>query len=181
VAAHQVALNWASLSFCFALGVGSAGAVRVGWAIGAGSVPAARRAGLVAFGLGALVMAVSAALFLWVPYPLARMMTDKPAVVVAAVALFGVTAVFQISDGIQAVGSGVLRGAGDTRFAFLANLVGHWAIGMPIAVWLGLVQGLGVTGLWWGLSAGLTAVAVALLWRFHQLTRPGSAGAARLV
>lgn len=174
VAAHQVALNWASLSFCFAVGVGSAGAVRVGWAIGAGSVPAARRAGLVAFGLGTSVMAASALLFWVVPFPLARMMTDKPPVVAAAVALFGVTAVFQISDGIQAVGSGVLRGAADTRFAFFANLVGHWAIGMPVAVWLGLVQGLGVTGLWWGLSVGLTAVAIALLGRFLRLTRAAS-------
>ena len=79
-------------------------------------------------------------------------------------------AVFQISDGVQAVGAGVLRGAGDTRFAFLANLVGHYLIGLPIAVALGLFLGRGVIGLWWGLCAGLTAVAVALLARFARLS-----------
>jgi MATE family multidrug resistance protein len=63
-----------------------------------------------------------------------------------------------------------LRGAGDTRFAFAANVVGHYAIGLPIAVTLGLVLGRGVTGLWWGLCAGLTAVAVALLSRFLHLS-----------
>ena len=78
--------------------------------------------------------------------------------------------VFQISDGVQAVGAGVLRGAGDTRFAFLANLVGHYAVGLPVAVALGLLWGHGVIGLWWGLCAGLTAVAVALLSRFLRLS-----------
>jgi len=78
--------------------------------------------------------------------------------------------VFQISDGVQAVGAGVLRGAGDTRFAFLANLVGHYAVGLPVAVALGLFAGRGVIGLWWGLCAGLTAVAVALLSRFLRLS-----------
>jgi len=81
-----------------------------------------------------------------------------------------VCAVFQISDGIQAVGAGVLRGAGDTRFAFLANLFGHYLVGLPVAILLGLHLGLGVIGLWWGLCAGLTAVAVALLTRFLRLS-----------
>ena len=64
------------------------------------------------------------------------------------------------------MGAGVLRGAGDTRFALVANLVGHYAVGLPVAVELGIVQGHGVIGLWWGLCAGLTAVALALFSRF---------------
>jgi len=171
MAAHQVALTWASLSFCVAVGIGSAGSVRVGWRIGQRDTPAARRSGLVAFGSGAAFMAFSALFFLLVPGPLARAMSDKPPVIATAIALFGVTAVFQISDGVQAVGAGVLRGIGDTRFTFWANIVGHWAIGLPIALWLGVFGPLGLVGLWWGLSAGLTAVALALLVRFALVTR----------
>jgi MATE family multidrug resistance protein len=78
--------------------------------------------------------------------------------------------VFQVSDGVQAVGSGALRGVGDTRFPFLANLGGHYLIGLPVAIFLGLKLGWGVIGLWWGLCAGLTAVAVALFARFVRLS-----------
>src|SRR5205807_8567396 len=98
------------------------------------------------------------------------LLTDRADVLAASAPLLAVAAVFQISDGVQAVGAGVLRGAGDTRFAFLANLVGHYLIGLPIAVALGLVFGRGVIGLWWGLCAGLTAVALALFLRFLHLS-----------
>jgi len=168
--AHQIAIALASTTFTFAVGIGNAGAVRVGWAVGAGDTPAARRAGLVAFGAGGGVMAVAAFAFFLFPSQLARLMTSDPEVGPAAAALLTVAAVFQISDGIQAVGAGVLRGAGDTRFTFAANMVGHWLVGLPVAVVLGLAVGRGVGGLWWGLCAGLSAVAAALLWRFLRLS-----------
>lgn len=166
LAAHEVALSLASFTFCGAVGVGQAGSVRVGWAIGAGDSKAARRAGLVAFGGGAGLMGLSAMLFFLAPGPLARLLTNQPEVIAATVPLLAVCAVFQISDGVQAVGAGVLRGAGQTRFSFVANLVGHYLVGLPIAIVLGLALGHGVIGLWWGLCAGLTAVAIALLARF---------------
>lgn len=78
---------------------------------------------------------------------------------------------FQISDGIQAVGAGVLRGAGDTRFVFLANLAGHYAIGLPASIALCFALGWGVVGLWWGLCTGLSAVAVGLFARFWFLSQ----------
>ena len=81
-----------------------------------------------------------------------------------------VAAVFQISDGVQAVGAGVLRGAADTRFAFVANLLGHWAIGLPVAIFLGFGLSLGIVGMWWGLCAGLTVVAALLFVRFLRLS-----------
>ncbi len=171
MAAHQVALTWASLSFCVAVGIGSAGSVRVGWGVGAGDTLAARRSGLTAFGSGAAFMGLSALVFLLAPGPLASVMSDKPGVVATAVSLFGVVAVFQVSDGVQAVGAGALRGVGDTRFTFWANVLGHWAIGFPVALWLGVWGALGIVGVWWGLSAGLTVVAVALLARFLAVTR----------
>lgn len=170
-AAHQVALTWASLTFCVAVGIGSAGSVRVGWGVGANDLPAARRSGLVAFASGAAFMACTALLFVALPEPLARLLSPDEGVVAVAGALFVVTAVFQVSDGIQGVGAGVLRGYGDTRFTFFANLVGHWLIGLPLSWWLGVRGGLGVVGLWWGLSAGLSAVAVAVFARFQWLSR----------
>ncbi len=170
-AAHQVAITVSSFSFSFAVGIGGAVATRVGWAVGAGDRGGARRAGWAGFLAGAVWMACSSALFLLAPEALTRTMTDRPSVIPVAVALFGVAAVFQLSDGLQAVGSGALRGAGDARLPFLANLFGHWAVGFPIALWLGNVKGMGVVGYWWGLSVGLTTVALSLVARFALLTR----------
>ncbi|HYQ81208.1 MAG TPA: MATE family efflux transporter [Anaeromyxobacteraceae bacterium] len=170
LAAHQIAIAVASFSFNAAVGIGNAGSVRVGWAVGARDTPAARRAGLTAFGAGAGFMSLWGLCFLLFPSHLARLMTDQPEVVAAAAPLMVVAGVFQISDGVQGIGAGVLRGAGDTRFTFLANMVGHWAVGLPVALGLGVGLGLGVTGLWWGLCAGLTAVAAGLFTRFLRLS-----------
>jgi MATE family multidrug resistance protein len=170
LAAHQVAISLASFTFCAAVGVGMAGTVRVGWAVGARDTAAARRSGLTAFAGGAGIMSLSALCFWLAPDALARMLSDQPDVIAASIPLLGVCAVFQLSDGIQGVGAGVLRGAGDTRFPFLANVIGHYFIGLPVAIVLGLWMGRGVIGLWWGLCAGLTAVAIALLTRFLRIS-----------
>lgn len=171
VAAHQIAITWASFTFCLAVGIGAAAAVRVGWAIGAGDTPSARRSGLAAIVLGVLIMSSSALFFFSFPLIPARVMSDREDVLTAVVALFAVCAVFQVFDGIQAVAAGALRGAGDTRFAFWINLVGHYGVGLPISILLGVKLKLGVTGLWWGLCAGLIAVALGLLARFVVLTQ----------
>lgn len=170
-AAHQVALTWASLTFCVAVGIGSAGGVRVGWAVGGNQPEVARRSGQVALASGAAFMFLTALLFVLFPKPLASLMANDAAVVSMAGSLFVVTAVFQVSDGIQGVGAGVLRGYADTQFVFVANLMGHWVIGLPLAWWFGVRGDLGVVGLWWGLSAGLGTVALAIFVRFHWLSR----------
>jgi MATE family multidrug resistance protein len=169
-AGHQVALSLASLSFSMAIGVGAATSVRVGRAIGAGDTPAARRAGGQGISVGALLMGTSGLFFILVPRPLASLFTDDPAVMDAAVPLIQIAAVFQLSDAIQAVSAGALRGAGDTRFSFVANAIGHYAVGLPVAAGLGFAAGMGAAGLWWGLSGGLTAVAVGQSIRFARLT-----------
>lgn len=170
LAAHQLAISVASLTFTVAVGFGNAGSVRVGWAVGARDREGARRAGLAAFGAGAAFMTVAALAFFLFPSAIARLMTDDPAVVAAAAPLLRVAGVFQISDGVQGVGAGVLRGAGETRFTFVANMVGHWALGFPAAVLLGFTLGGGVTGLWWGFVLGLSAVGAALLARFVRVS-----------
>jgi MATE family multidrug resistance protein len=169
-AAHQVALALASFSFSMALGIGAATSVQVGRAIGATDSALARRAGLLGIAAGCAMMSASGLLFLLFPHPLARLFTSDPEVASAAVPLLRIAAVFQLSDAIQAVSSGALRGAGDTRFSFLANLVGHYGVGLPAALALCFAAGLGAAGLWWALSLGLTAVALLQLIRFARLT-----------
>lgn len=169
-AAHYSALMYASLSFSFALGIGNAGSVRVGWAIGANDTASARRSGLAALLLGVVVMSIPALAFLSLPGPLARILTNQSEVAMAIVPLLQLAGLFQLSDGVQAVGAGILRGAGDSRFTFWANLCGHYGVGLPLALALAFSMGVGVVGIWWGLTAGLTLVAIALVRRFLKLS-----------
>ncbi|ATB35148.1 multidrug resistance protein NorM [Cystobacter fuscus] len=168
MSAHQIAISYGSLSFAMALGIGNAGSVRVGWAVGARDTPRARRSGMMAFASGAAFMALSGLVYALFAPQLADLMGTPPEVRPLVVPLLMVCAVFQLSDGVQGVGAGVLRGAGETRFTFLANVVGHYAVGLPVALVLGFGLKLGVVGIWWGLCAGLTFVGLALLWRFER-------------
>jgi multidrug resistance protein, MATE family len=170
LAAHQLVISLASFTFTVALGVSSAGSVRVGLAVGAGDQRGTKIAGHAAFLGGVAVMVVGALIFVLFPRELARLLTNKEEVISAALPLFFVAAVFQISDGLQAVGAGVMRGAGDTKFAFLANVIGHWLLGFPVALLLGFSMRMGIVGLWWGFVAGLSAVAVMLVVRFERLS-----------
>jgi MATE family multidrug resistance protein len=177
LAAHNVALTLAATTFQVPLAVNAAATVRVGRAIGEGDAEKTRRAGFVALGIGGGFMALNGVLFVAVPGALARLITDDVDVIAMAVPLLVVAAAFQLVDGLQAVGAGALRGAGDTRFALVANVIGHYALGVPIAVGLTWGLGWGVEGLWWGLCAGLSAVAVALVARFDRISRKAIARA----
>lgn len=170
-AGHQVALTLASLSFTVTLGLAAATSVRVGQAVGRDDTPGARRVGFLALGLAIAFMSLSAAVFTVAPHALARILTDRPDVLAAAVPLVRVAAFFQVFDGAQVVAAAALRGAGDTKSVRRANIVGHYVVGLPTAILLGLGLGLGATGLWWGLCAGLTAVGVGLSLRFHHLSK----------
>ena len=97
-------------------------------------------------------------------------MTEVERVVETAASFFVVAACFQLSDGVQTVAQGALRGAGDTRAPFFINLMGHYGLGLPIGITLAWYVGLGAVGLWWGLSIGLTVVAVLLALRFVSLS-----------
>jgi MATE family multidrug resistance protein len=170
-AGHGIALGMASLTFSVAVGIGSATSVRVGHAIGAGDVALARRRGVIGFGTGLIAMGAFALVLLAAPQPIAAVFTDDPAVIRAAMPLLMIAALFQLSDGTQAIGAGALRGLGDTRATLVANLIGHYFVGLPISLSLAFAVGLGAPGLWWGLSAGLFVTAVALVVRFVARTR----------
>lgn len=170
LAAHQLVITLASFTFTVALGVSTAGSVRVGLAVGARDREAVRVAGHATFIGAAMVMSCSALAFMTVPSLLARMLTNQPAVIAATLPLFFVAALFQLSDGLQAAGIGTLRGAADTRFAFFSNVVGYWIVGLPLSLLLGFVMKMGVVGLWWGFVAGLTTVAVMVFLRFESIS-----------
>ncbi len=165
LAGHQIALNMAAMAFMVPLGIGSAAAVMVGRAIGAGRPDDARRWAAAALIIGVSFMSLTALIFTLLPGPLARLYTTDAAVVAIAATLLPLAGLFQVFDGTQAVALGALRGAGDTRIPVLINLFGYYLIGLPISLWLGFRQGWGPPGLWWGLVVGLMVVAVILVIR----------------
>jgi MATE family multidrug resistance protein len=171
MAAHQVAINLAALTFMVPLGVSGAAAVLIGQAVGRGDSLGARRSATAALALGGAFMSVTALVFLAFPDTLARVYTADRGVIAIAVMLLPIAGVFQVFDGLQVVSIGVLRGAGDTRTPMIIAAFGYWAIGLPVSAYLGFRAGMGAAGLWWGLVAGLATVAVTLVIRVRLRVR----------
>jgi MATE family multidrug resistance protein len=169
LAAHQIAINVISITFMVPMGISSAAAVRVGHAVGRGDPEGAARAGWVAIALGAGFMAVAAVGLATVPHTIVGAYTNDAAVIAIGARLLRVSAGFQVFDGLQVVSTGAMRGLGDTRTPMLCNLVGHWAVGLPLGYVLCFWTSLRLMGLWIGLSAGLIAIGAVLvsLWRRH--------------
>jgi MATE family multidrug resistance protein len=163
-AAHQIALNMAGVAFMVPLGLGSAGAVRVGHAVGAGDRPRASAAGWTAILLATGFMIFAALVFIVVPRQLIALFSEDPDVLAVGTSLLFLAAIFQLFDGIQGVITGTLRGIGDTRTPMVVNLVAHWLLGLPIGYLLCFVIGWGVYGLWVGLSLGLIVTGVILFY-----------------
>jgi MATE family multidrug resistance protein len=168
VSAHQVAIGLASFTFMGALGVSGATAVRVGHAIGAARSP--RPAGMLGISLGAVVMIVGAVVFAAFPEVLVSAFTTDARVIAIGTTLVRIAALFQLFDGMQTCAAGALRGAGDVRFPFVANVLAHWGVGLPVALTLGFALHGGAPGLWWGLTTGLVVVSVALTLRFWKIS-----------
>lgn len=163
LAAHIIVINLASLSFMLPLGLSLGAATRVGNLMGAGRPRDAQRAGLVALGMGAAVMTVSALAFVLLRWILPTMYTDAAAVIALGAAILPIAAAFQLFDGIQVVGAGILRGMGSTVPAAVFHLVGFYALALPLGAWLTFGTSLGILGIWWGLALGLALVACALV------------------
>ncbi len=170
-ASHQVALNLAGAAFMVPLGIASAAAVRVGFAVGGGLPALAAASGWTALALGAGAMTLSGLAFLLAPRLLIGLFTQDPNVLAVGASLLSIAAVFQLFDGIQAVATGTLRGLGDTRTPMLTNLAAHWLIGLPVSYTFCFIVGWGVRGLWMGLSAGLIVTGAILLWAWSVKIR----------
>jgi len=167
MAAHQIAITLAALTFMVPLGVATAAAVRVGHAIGAGDDARAHAAIRAAYIAGVGFMTLTGILFLTMPRLLAHAFTGDLRVVALASALIPIAGVFQVFDGAQAVGAGVLRGAGDTTAPLVVMLAAYWIVGVPVSAYLGFHTSLRAAGLWWGFVVSLAAVAGFLFLRIR--------------
>jgi MATE family multidrug resistance protein len=158
------------------LGVAQAVTVRVGRAYGAGDPRGVGRAGWTAFALGVGFMIFTALLMLIAPRPLVGIFLDLNEPTNAPVIAFAVTflmlaAIFQLADGAQAVGAGMLRGLQDTGVPMLYAALGYWGIGLPLGVMLAFGTSLRAVGIWIGLATGLAVVAALMLWRWLRRER----------
>ncbi|MFC3206515.1 MATE family efflux transporter [Aquamicrobium soli] len=176
LAAYAIVIQLCSISFMVPLGVNQAATVRVGTAYGAGDAAGVSRAGWAAYGVGVGFMALSALVMILMPHWLISLFIDTGdpanAEVVAIAASFLVfAALFQIVDGAQAVGAGMLRGLHDTGVPMVIAAIGYWGVGMPLGILLAFHFGLAGVGVWIGLSAGLAVVAVLLLARWLRSER----------
>lgn len=162
LASHSIVMNMASLSFMVPLGISFGASTRVGNLIGAGENKRAQHAAWVALAMGAGVMAFFALCFLMFRTQLPRVYSSDAEVIALCATILPVVACFQLFDGTQVVGSGILRGMGRTRPAMYINLIGYYVLGLPLAWWLSFKLDWGLIGIWWGLALGLASVAVLL-------------------
>lgn len=165
-AAHQIAINVASLSFMIPFGIAEATTVRVGHALGRGDRVALRRAAFAGMTLILVTQLVSAMVMLFGRGVIVGLYTDDIAVAALAATLLVYAATFQFPDGIQVLAAGALRGMKDTRVPMVLAALAYWGIGMPIGAGLGLYLGQGPQGMWTGLIAGLVVAAVLMATRF---------------
>jgi len=166
VAAHQIAINIASLCFMIPFGVAEATTVRVGHALGRGDRAGIRRAAFAGMALVLCTQALSATIMLTANHAIAGLYTSDAAVTALAASLLLYAALFQFPDGVQVLSAGALRGLKDTRRPMLLALLAYWGIGMPVGAGLGLLLGWGPKGMWIGLTAGLSVAAFLLARRF---------------
>lgn len=171
LAAHQIAINLASISFMGVLGISQAASIRVGNAMGEQSVSKIRKAGFTAIVLGASIMSLAGLTFILLNKFLPTLYIDDEAVISIASRLIIIAALFQLSDGTQAVGIGVLRGLTDVKGPTIITFVAYWMISLPIAYLLAFDFNLGVEGVWIGLLIGLTVSAILLTFRFNHKSK----------
>lgn len=173
IAAHQIAITLAALTFMVPLGVGSATAVRVGHAVGAGDQPRAKEAIRAGYVCGIGFMVLTGLVFLLLPRPLAAAFSPDQRVIALAATLLPIAGVFQVFDGAQAVGAGILRGAGDTTAPLVVMLTAYWLVGVPVSAYLAFRTPIGARGLWWGFTISLSAVALFLFLRIRSIFAHG--------
>jgi MATE family multidrug resistance protein len=175
LAAHQVALQIVAILYMIPYGISLAATVRVGHAAGRDDAAGTRRAGYAAMLLGlaiavVLTLAVLAARFPIVHAFLGEDIADADATVTLAATLLAVGATFFITDALQSIAAGALRGIKDTRVPLLFAVCGYWLIGFPACYALAFHSPLGAPGIWVGLSIGTLVYASLLMSRFRRLT-----------
>ncbi|MEQ8715228.1 MAG: MATE family efflux transporter [Cyclobacteriaceae bacterium] len=171
LAAHQIALNLSGITYMTASGISAAATIRVGNQLGKNDISTLRRAGFTCTIMAAGFMAICGLVFILGKTLLPSYYVDDVAVIALSADLLIVAAFFQISDGIQVVGLGSLRGLADVKIPTIVTMVAYWFIAIPVGYVLGITLDMGSIGIWIGLLIGLTLAAIAHLWRFQNLTR----------
>jgi MATE family multidrug resistance protein len=167
LAAHQVAINLASITYMIILGIASAGTIRVGEAVGNKKITQIRRAGFSAMALAASLMFIFGICFILFHNFLPTLYVNDKEVISIASQLLIIAALFQIFDGLQSSGIGVLRGLTDTKIPMILSLAAYWLVGIPVAGILGFYFKLGAIGIWTGLLLGLVSLGTIVLFRFN--------------
>jgi len=170
LAAHNIALNLAAISYMAATGLAAASTIRIGNQMGLKDKLNLRIAGFSSFALVAVFMAFCGILFIALRNVLPSLYINDSAVQATAASLLIIAAAFQISDGLQAVGLGVLRGLTDVRVPTIVTFIAYWLIAIPVGYWFAFHEGYGVQGVWYGLSIGLTMSGILHIWRFNRLS-----------
>ncbi|HBI11320.1 MdtK family multidrug efflux MATE transporter [Franconibacter pulveris] len=173
VAGHQIALNFSSLMFVLPMSLAAAVTIRVGYRLGQGSTLDAQTSAWTGIAVGVCMAVVTAIFTVVMRKHIALLYNDNPQVVALASFLMLLAAVYQISDSIQVIGSGVLRGYKDTRSIFFITFIAYWVLGLPSGYVLALtdlvVEPMGPAGFWTGFIIGLTSAAIMMLWRMRYL------------
>jgi len=180
VAAHQIAINFASMTFMVPMSIGFATTVRVGHAAGSGDRGGAAARGFAGVLLGAGFALVSALIMLLCPSAIASFYTQSAVVAAQATGFLGLAAVFQLFDGIQATANGALRGLKDTRLPMFVTVGAYWLVGFPFAAWMAFATSAGPSGIWYGFIIGLGVAAAGLAARLTAMSRKALAVAAPL-
>ncbi len=167
LAAHQIAINLASISFMCALGVSAAGSIRVGNAVGRKNIEETRRAGFTAIIISGSLMGAFGIIFIIFRNILPAFYIDNPQVISFAASILVIAAIFQVFDGVQAVGIGILRGLTDVKGPTLITFIAYWIIALPVGYLLGFTLEYGIVGVWLGLLLGLATSALLLTLRFN--------------
>ncbi|HDL8054117.1 TPA: MATE family efflux transporter [Yersinia enterocolitica] len=179
VAGHQIALNFSSLMFMLPMSLSVAATIRVGFRLGQGSVEDARVAAYTSIAVGLMLACVTAIFTVVFREHIALLYNKTPEVVVMASHLMLLAALYQLSDAIQVIGSGVLRGYKDTRSIFFITFTAYWLLGLPSGYLLGLtdyiVPAMGPSGFWIGFVIGLTSAAILMALRIRWLQKQSAA------
>lgn len=171
LAAHQIAISIASITYMVVLGISSSSAIRVGNAVGARNISETRKAGFTALSLASVFMLSCAVILILFNKTLPLLFVNDFEVIHISSSLLIIAAFFQLFDGVQAVALGVLRGITDVKYPTAITFISYWIIGLPLGYYLGFIYEFGVIGVWIGLSVGLATSASLLTIRFHNKSK----------
>ena len=170
-AAHQVAINLASITYMMASGLSAAAAIKSGNYLGSGDHYNLRRSAISNYHIVLIFMGITAIIFTLFNHLLPWIYTSDKKVIDIAAQLLIIVAFFQLFDGTQVVGLGILRGMGDVNIPTIFTFVAYWIVGLPLGYILGIVMNLGVKGVWYGLLSGLLTASVLLFFRFQYISK----------